>query len=153
MTKRPKPLWKTAKRQGIFDAREIEVRRSGIEMSAPKSFEELDAWQAARELTNEVYELCRHEPLALDVGLCDQLRRTSVSVMSNISEGWESMHVPEKIEFYNTARRSCGELRSVNYVLLDNHFISDLEHQALRDHCLRSGQLISGLIRFFGDRR
>jgi four helix bundle protein len=122
-------------------------------MSAPKSFEELDAWQAARELTNEVYELCRREPLARDLGLCDQLRRTSVSVMSNISEGWESMQVPEKIEFYNIARRCCGELRSMSYVLLDNHFISDLEHQALRDRCLRSGQLISGLIRFFGDRR
>jgi hypothetical protein len=40
----------------------------------------------------------------------------------------------------------------MSYVLLDNHFISELEHQVLRDRCIRCGQLISGLIRFFGDR-
>jgi four helix bundle protein len=121
-------------------------------MSAPKSFEELDAWNAARELTNEIYALCRREPLAHDVGLCDQTRRASVSVMNNIAEGWESLQIAEKIQFYTTARRSCGELRSMSYVLLDNHFISELEHQVLRDRCIRCGQLISGLIRFFGDR-
>jgi four helix bundle protein len=71
-------------------------------MSAPKSFEDLDAWKAARELTNESYALCRREPLSRDFGLSDQLRRASVSVMNNISEGWESFHVGEKIQFYNT---------------------------------------------------
>ncbi len=121
-------------------------------MSAPKTFEDLDAWRSARELTNEIYALCRREPLSRDFGLCDQNRRASVSVMNNISEGWESLHVAEKIQFYNIARRSCGELRSMSYVLLDNHFISEPEHQVLRDRCIRSGQLISGLIRFFGDR-
>lgn len=121
-------------------------------MSGPKSFEELDAWKAARELTNEVYALCSREPLARDFGLTDQLRRAAVSVMNNISEGWESYHPAEKMQFYNIARRSCGEVRSMTYVLNDNQFINASEHQALRERCIRSGQLISGLMRSLGDR-
>jgi four helix bundle protein len=121
-------------------------------MSAPKSFEDLDAWKATRELTNGVYALCRREPLARDYGLCDQLRRAAVSVMNNLSEGWESFHSAEKTQFYNIARRSCGEVRSMSYVLLDNHFIDESEHVLLRDRCVRSGQLVSGLMRSLGNR-
>ena len=113
----------------------------------PCAFEELDAWKVARELANEVYTLCRRLPLARDFGLCDQLRRASVSVMNNIAEGWESRHPGEKLSFYNFARRSCGEVRSMSYVLLDNHFINECEQHRLRDHCIRSGMLVSGLIR------
>lgn len=115
-------------------------------MNIPNTFENLDTWQAARELTNEVYALCRREPLSRDFGLCDQLHRASVSVMNNIAEGWESYHVAEKLQFYNFARRSRGEVRSMSYVLLDNQFVNTTEHTTLRDRCIRSGKLLSGLI-------
>ena len=121
-------------------------------MNGPKSFEELDAWKSARELTNEVYALCRRDPLSRDFGLSDQLRRAAISAMNNISEGWETFHAAEKLQFYNFARRSCGEVRSMSYVLLDNHFTSDREHQLLRDRSIRTGQLISGLIRSLNER-
>src|SRR5437660_12101699 len=83
-------------------------------------FENSEAWKTARTLTNEVYELCRHEPLSKDFGLRDQLQRAAVSVMNNVAEGWESLHVAEKRQAYNVARRSCGEVRSMSYVLFDN---------------------------------
>ena len=110
-------------------------------------FEDRDAWRVARDLTAQVYTLCRREPLARDFGLCDQLRRGAVSVMNNISEGWESRHVAEKIQFCNFARRSCGEIRSMSFVMLDGGFINESEQRKLRDHCIRSGMLISGMIR------
>jgi four helix bundle protein len=110
-------------------------------------FEDLDAWKRARELPNEVYSLCRREPLSRDWGLCDQLRRASISVMNNIAEGWESRHPAEKAQFFNIARRSCGEVRSMSYVLIDNNFISESEQRALCERAIRSGQLASGLIR------
>ena len=122
-------------------------------MNAPRTFEELDAWKSARELTVFVYESCRREPLSRDFGLADQLRRASVSVMNNIAEGWESLHVAEKIQFYNFARRSCGELRSMSYVLLDNHFVSADEQSALFEQCVRAGKLVSGLIRSTENRK
>ncbi len=59
-------------------------------------FENSAAWKAARELTNEVYSLCHRNPLAKDFGLRDQLQRAAVSVMNNVAEGWESLHVAEK---------------------------------------------------------
>lgn len=110
-------------------------------------FENSDAWKSARELTNKVYALCCREPLSRDFGLRDQLQRAAVSVMNNIAEGWESIHVSEKRQAYNIARRSCGEVRSMSYLLLDNRFVAEIEHTRLKAQCIQSGRLISGLIR------
>lgn len=115
-------------------------------------FENSEAWKSARALTNHVYALCRREPLTKDFGLRDQLQRAAVSVMNNVAEGWESLHAAEKRQADNIARRSCGEVRSMSYVLLDNHFITAAEHAELTSHCVQSGKLISGLIRSLGDR-
>ena len=120
-------------------------------MSEP--FENSDAWKAARGLALAVYGLCRREPLARDFGLRDQLQRASVSVMNNVAEGWESLHAAEKRQAYNIARRSCGEVRSMAYVLLDNQFITPAEHTSLLDQCGHSGRLVSGLIRSLPDPR
>jgi four helix bundle protein len=115
-------------------------------MSTPRSFEDTEAWKAARALTQKAYALCRREPLALDFGLSDQLRRAAVSVMNNLAEGWESIHLAEKRQVYGYARRSCGEVRSMSYVLLDNCFISASEQDELMNHCRITGKLITGLI-------
>jgi len=117
-----------------------------------ESFETTEAWKVARMLTNFVYDLTRRDPLARDFGLRDQLQRAAVSVMNNVAEGWESVHALEKRQAYNYARRSCGEVRSMSYVLLDNKFISTTEHTRLVSLCVQSGKLISGLIRSLGDR-
>src|SRR3990172_3382472 len=100
-------------------------------MAAPESFEDLEAWKAARALTNEVYRLARREPLCRDFALSDQLKRAALSSMNNLAEGWESLHVAEKRQFYNWSRRSCGEVRSMSYVMLDNAFITADEQQTL----------------------
>ncbi len=112
-----------------------------------KSFEDLDARQSARDLTTHVYSLCQREPLNRDFALSDQIKRAALSVMNNIAEGWESLHPAEKLRFYNVARRSCGEVRSMSYVLLDNRFITSTEQLDLRDRAIRPGKLISGLMR------
>ena len=121
-------------------------------MSSPESFEELDAWKMARGLTNEVYSFSRRDPLSRDFGFVDQLRRAALSVMNNIAEGWESIGLGEKRQAYVYARRSCGEVRSMTYVLLDNHFITEEEQVILLGHCIRTGKLISGLIRSLDNR-
>jgi len=121
-------------------------------MATPKTFEDLDAWKAARELTNEAYRLARREPMSRDFGLCDQFWRAALSAMNNIAEGWESLPVAEKKQFYNWSRRSCGEVRSMSYVLLDNKFISPEEQQTLLRFSIRTGKLGSGLIRSLDNR-
>jgi len=68
-------------------------------------FEEIEAWQTARQLT-------KLGPLAKDFGLRDQMRRAAVSIMSNIAEGYESRTQTLFIEFLGRAKASAGELRA-----------------------------------------
>src|SRR5262245_53082207 len=115
-------------------------------------FENSEAWKTARTLTIEVYSLCRREPLSKDFGLRDQLQRAAVSVMNNVAEGWESLHAAEKRQAYNYARRSCGEVRSMSYVLVDNKYVNADDQNQLLAQCVQTGKLVSGLIRSLGDR-
>jgi four helix bundle protein len=111
------------------------------------TFEELKAWKTARELVRFVYTIFRRKPAALDFGLRDQVQRAAVSAMTNIAEGFERIHSPEKLQFYNIARASCGEVRSLGYVMLDASYISEPEHKTLLELVVHTGRLVSGLIR------
>ena len=75
-------------------------------------FEDLRAWQTARALTNRVYALTTRDDFESDWALKDQIRRAVISVMSNISEGFESRTRPQFIDFLGTAKASAGEVRS-----------------------------------------
>ena len=68
-------------------------------------FEDLESWQAARQLTQDIYALTRADLIARDFGVCGQVQRAGVSVMSNIAEGFERQHLPEKVQFYCVAQR------------------------------------------------
>lgn len=76
-------------------------------------FEDLESWKEARNLTREIYMLTRKDELVRDFGLCNQIRRAGVSIMSNIAEGFERQHIQEKLQFYNVARGSNAEVRSI----------------------------------------
>ena len=67
--------------------------------------------------------------------------------MTNTAEGFERVHLGEKLQFYNIARASCGEVRSLSYVMLDASYLSETEHKTLLDLVAHTGRLISGLIR------
>jgi len=109
-------------------------------------FEDLDAWKEARALVREVYALARDEKLARDFGLRDQLQRAAVSVMTNVAEGFERTGAAEKMHFYNIARASAGEVRSLLYVVEDNfpHLLTPTIQ--LRHSTIGTGKMISGLI-------
>ena len=112
-----------------------------------ENFEQLEAWRTARELVRFVYAIFRREPASRDFGLKDQVQRAAVSAMTNIAEGFERVHFAEKLQFYNIARASSGEVRSLSYVMLDTAYISEAEHKTLLELVAQTGRLISGLIR------
>jgi len=85
------------------------------------TFEDLDAWKKSRKLVSAIYTLTRDAALSRDFGLCGQIQRAAVSVMSNVAEGFERTHTAEKLQAYNVARASCGEVRSLAYVIEDNY--------------------------------
>lgn len=110
------------------------------------SFEDLSAWKCARELVRLTYEAMRNNAAARDFGLRDQIQRAAVSAMTNIAEGFERVHLQEKIQFYRVARASCGEVRSLTYVLLDAGYATPEQHTLLQDKVILTGKLISGLL-------
>lgn len=109
-------------------------------------FEDLKAWQKARELTNEVYRLGKQSPLNKDFGLKDQLQRAAVSVMANLAEGFERVHRAEKLQFWNVAKASAGEVKSLLYVVGDNALADVPTSERLRGLAAEASRLIAGLI-------
>jgi four helix bundle protein len=84
-------------------------------MATFKKFEEIDCWKRARELTRQVYRISSQPKFARDFGLKDQIRRASVSVMSNIAEGYDRSGTAEFIHFLATAKGSAAEVRCQLY--------------------------------------
>jgi four helix bundle protein len=78
-------------------------------MGKVERFEELIAWQKAREMTRAIYEVTRHEVFSKDYGLSGQIQRATVSIMSNIAEGFERGGRSEFHQFLSTAKGSCKE--------------------------------------------
>jgi len=96
-------------------------------MSGITRFEDIQAWQTARELTNLVYTLTNRAGFNRDFGLRDQIRRAVVSVMSNIAEGFESRTDVQFINFLGMARASAGEVRAQLYIAHDQGYLKDEE--------------------------
>ncbi len=110
------------------------------------TFEDLESWKAARQLVKSIYTLTRDARLERDFGLCGQIQRAGVSIMSNQAEGFERLHVQEKLQFYNVARGSTAEVRSLSYVIEDNYPACATAASQLREDAVRVGKLVTGLI-------
>src|SRR5688572_30296581 len=93
-------------------------------MATVKTFEGLEVWQHARKLVKEIYGVSNRGPFSKDFGLRDQLRRASISILSNIAEGFERSGNKEFAHFLFMAKGSAGELRAQLYVALDLAYIS-----------------------------
>ena len=78
-------------------------------MATFKKFEDIESWKRARQLTRRVYEITNRPAFAKDFGLKDQIRRASVSVMSNIAEGYDRSGTAEFVHFLSTAKGSAAE--------------------------------------------
>ncbi len=117
-------------------------------MSTFKRFEEIQAWQRARELTREVYEVTRQGAFAKDYGLRDQIRKSAVSVMSNIAEGFERGGRREFLQFLAVAKGSAGELKSQLYVALDQGYLTKEWFGQLCKLADDTGCLIGGLMNY-----
>jgi four helix bundle protein len=117
-------------------------------MSTFQSFEDIEAWQKARELTRRVYEVSDVGVFARDFGLRDQMRRASVSVLSNIAEGFERNGTGEFIQFLSAAKGSAGEVRAHIYVALDRHNVDAQTFQDLNQLASQVSRMISGLMAY-----
>lgn len=113
-----------------------------------EKFEDIESWKLARELTKDIYKITKLNNFSKDYGLKDQIHRASVSIMANISEGFDSSSDKSFINFLNYSYRSASEVQSLLYVALDQEYISKSEFEFLYDRCTNIKNLIGGLIKY-----
>ena len=116
-------------------------------MASIQRFEDIRAWQEARILTKRIYSLCRTSPLLKrDRRLCDQMQAASVSIMSNIAEGFSRRSAKEFIQFLFIAKGSAAEVQSLLYVVVDQEYLAEKDFSLLYEKVDEVARIISGFI-------
>ena len=121
-------------------------------MTAIERFEDIKAWQEARELTRMVYAVSIRGAFAKDYRLRDQIQGSAISVMSNIAEGFDAQTDRQFVQFLGYARRSATELQSQLYTALDQNYITQEEFDQIYTQAKKTKGLIGGFIRYLEGR-
>ena len=114
-------------------------------MGKVEKFEDLIAWQKARALTKQIYSITSKNQFVKDYGLKDQIRRASVSIMSNLAEGFERGGRPEFHQYVVIAKGSCAEVRSQLYVALDVEYITQKQFDHFYNMTIEISRILGGL--------
>ncbi len=117
-------------------------------MATIERFEDIEAWQKARELVKAVYGITSEGAFAQDFGLRDQIRRAVVSVLSNIAEGFERSGDKEFSQFLAVAKGSCGVVRAQLYVAMDQRYINSEQFDTLSGNAVEISRLLAGLMTY-----
>jgi four helix bundle protein len=106
-------------------------------------FEDIEAWKTSRELTRMVYSLTEQGQFAKDFGLKNQIQRASVSVMSNIAEGFESRTQAQFLDYLGHSKASAGEVRCQLYGALDLRYLSQEQFNQVFDFADKASRQIA----------
>jgi len=117
-------------------------------MATVQRFEDLTAWQLARELNQKVYALSAGGAFGRDVALRDQIRRASISVSSNVAEGFERRSPADFARFLTIAKASAAEVLSQLYLALDLGYLTPDDFSSVSEHLDQTTRTIAGLIRY-----
>ena len=117
-------------------------------MAKIERFEDIIAWQKAMELCDLVYKSTNTDSFSRDYALKDQIRKSAISVPSNIAEGFEREGNNQFIYFLLTAKASCGELRTQIHIAQNNNYINETEFQKLYSLTIEVSKMISGFVSY-----
>lgn len=112
-----------------------------------KSFKDLNVWKEGHKLVILIYEATENFPQSEVFALTNQMRRCSVSITSNIAEGFGRQSYKEKIQFYSIAQGSLAELQNQLLVSKDVHFLSGDDFIKLDNQSVLVQKILSGLIK------
>jgi four helix bundle protein len=117
-------------------------------MSKIEKFEDIKAWQKARELVKESYRVSGVKEFKNDYSLIDQTRRAAISIMANIAEGFARRTSKEFINFLGIAHASTAELQSHLYVALDQNYINENKFNELYNKADEVSKMTQGLVAY-----
>lgn len=113
-----------------------------------EKFEDIKSWKMAREVTNTVYDLSDEGEFSKDFALKNQIRKSCLSVLSNIAEGFERDGNREFSNFLAIAKGSCGEARAQLYVALDRGYVTENEFKKVQSQLTQTGRLLSAFMSY-----
>lgn len=111
-------------------------------------FEDLDVFKCARQLTNEIFAVSENTRVFKSFTLRDQMRRASISIMSNIAEGFEKRTTQEFIHFLYVSKGSAGELRAQLMIANDQSYLDNIKYNALVDKSRKVSAMLSNFIKY-----
>lgn len=117
-------------------------------MSNFKTFEDLEVWKKAHLAVMEIYRMTNSDLLSKDYALKDQMRRSAISITSNIAEGHERKSNKEFVYFLNVAKASSAELRSQLILARDLKYISYVDHVLTKNSLVEVNKMIWGLMKY-----
>ena len=117
-------------------------------MAKIERFEDIESWKIAREITRLIYKESSTGNFSKDFALVNQIRRASISILSNIAEGFERGGNKEFLQFLAIAKGSCGEVRAQLYVALDQNYIDKKQFEEISSNLLETSRRISGLMKY-----
>jgi four helix bundle protein len=118
-----------------------------------KTFRDLEVWQAARGLRQQIYGLVKTLPQEERYNLVSQMRRAALSLTNNIAEGHGRYHFQENIQFLRQSRGSLEELLGDLTLCADEHYLEDVQIKAIENEIGRVRALLNAYIRFLKERK
>jgi four helix bundle protein len=115
---------------------------------AIETFEDMEVWQSARALAKNIYAATAKDSFAKDFALRDQVRRASISIMSNIAEGFERSSNKEFIQFLHVSKGSSAEVRSQLYLAYDLKYMDEDAFQDLNKKLISISRQLSAFIKY-----
>lgn len=117
-------------------------------MAEVEKFEDLIVWKKARSIAKSIYSISTECRAARDFSLQDQMKRSAISIMANISEGFERGSNKEFIQYLFIAKGSAGETRSHLYMALDLGYIENKAFDKLNSELILISKQLSSLIQY-----
>ena len=111
-------------------------------------FRKLEVWQLAKDLAIYIYKLTKKGEFAKDYDLRGQIRKTAVSIPSNISEGDESGSNRQSIRYFNIAKGSSAEVQTQSIIAFEIGYISIEENSEIINRCEIISKKLVNLIKF-----
>ncbi|MEK6783424.1 MAG: four helix bundle protein [Bacteroidota bacterium] len=122
-------------------------------MAKVDKFEDLICWQKARLLVKEIYQAINKGDFSKDYDVKSQIRRASLSSMSNIAEGFGRFSKKEFVRFLEISTSSASEVKSILYVALDLGYLPKDQVQSLQSLTEEVKALGLGLIKYLNTRK
>jgi len=110
-------------------------------------FTDITAYRTAHSLVLKAYKITQHLPIEERFALGDQMRRSAISITSNIAEGFSRNTGKDKSQFYAIAKGSATELQSQALIAKDLAYITENEYKDLENEIVNTTRLVSGLIK------